>query len=229
MAETRALGPGAAAPWPGSPASAGAAPSARTTAPANAARRCRRYPLARLQPSIRRRSAGAEAEGWLGRQGLLRADEVTVGLDAEAAADLAQLVVERPGVRPLLALVHGRSALELHAAGVVADSGDRPQLGLAQRRAPAETAASSARLASTGFASGPASWISVGATQATAGWASVQAHESCSIVSPCRSAIGRSSSSRARPGLDPARGPVAAVIASVSSPSSGTSSWNSPP
>ena len=58
----------------------------------------------------------------------------------------------------------------------------------------------------------PASWISVGATQATAGCASVQAHESCSSVRPWRSAIGRSSSSRARPASTQPAAPVAAVI-----------------
>ena len=50
------------------------------------------------------------------------------------------------------------------------------------RRAPPSSAASSARLSSTGRASGPDSWISVGATQRTAGWARFHAHASCSML-----------------------------------------------
>ena len=148
----------------------------------------------------------------------------------QRAASVGELRRQRPAVRARLALVVGRGALERHAAGVVAD---RPQLGdllgRRARRRPA-AAASSARLASIGRASGPGSWMSVGATQRTGAWARFHWQASWSSVSPWRSAIGRMRVELLAAGLDPARGPEARGGRSFGNGWPGsTSSWNSPP
>ena len=52
------------------------------------------------------------------------AGQVAIGIDAPALADRGQLLVERPAVGALLALVLGAGALQRHAAGVVADRAD---------------------------------------------------------------------------------------------------------
>ena len=62
----------------------------------------------------------------------MRGDEVALGVDAPAAADLGELVAERPAVGPLLALVLGAGALQRHAAGVVADRADRGDVLVAE-------------------------------------------------------------------------------------------------
>ena len=80
------------------------------------------------------------------------------------------------------------------------------------RIGPAGTAASSSRLRSIGFASGPGSWISVGATHSTASCARFQTHASWSGVSPWRSAIGLIALEPLAAGLDPPLGPEAAVV-----------------
>ena len=82
-----------------------------------------------------------------------------------------QLGVERPAVGPLLALVRGVGALQRHAAGVVADRADLRHSSARRAAARPAALASSARLASIGQASAPASWIRVGTTHSTAGWA----------------------------------------------------------
>ena len=91
------------------------------------------------------------------------------GRSPHRAAVSIRSAVQRPGVGPRRPLVDGRAALGAGhaAAGVVADAVDRAD----RRRWSGEragTAASSARLASIGFASGPGSCTSVGTTHSTA-------------------------------------------------------------
>ena len=90
-------------------------------------------------------------------------------------------------------------------------------------------AASSARLASIGFAPWPGSWISVGATQATGSWDRFHAHASWSIVSACRSAIGRMRSIRSRPRSTQPAGRNERWSQRGNGWPGRTSSWNSPP
>ncbi len=142
---------------------------------------------------------------------------------------LAQLLVERPRVGPLGTLVAGDAPFSsmhpvLSPIAAIASSSASSSTGSRG------TAASSARLASTGFAAGPASWISVGATHATAGWASVHAARQLQHREPV--AVGdRPQLVETRPPrLDPAgRAGSGGGRVSPSRPSSGTSSWNSPP
>ena len=137
--------------------------------------------------------------------------------------------VEPPAVGAGLAVMLGARALQRHAAGVVADRADLVDVVGRSGAARAGSAASSARLSSTGRASGPTSWINVGTTHATASWARFHWHASWIIVSPARSAIGRIASIRSRPAsIQPAGRKRGGRCGRAPGPGS-TSSKNRPP
>ena len=212
--------PGPETPDPG--AGDGAAPG-RTTS--------RRTPTAstRRRPRTRRRSSAAPTaapDRWAQPQRALRR---RVGIDAPAprrARTCSGVTV--PAVRALVAVVVGRRALEQHRARVVADRADRGDLVLGEHR-PVGTLASSSRLRSIGFASGPGSWIRVGRDALDRRVREVPDAGELSGVSPWRSAIGRMRSSFSRPASTHPSGRKPRWSWSAKPCPGSTSSWNRPP